>query len=510
MPSFRSLATALPALFLGMSLRCLSAADVPTDAQTIPASDATFLGSVLDETWDVSHAVASGYIDGMMPASDVDLTVVIAPAHPGPVVLRFDPKAYPQDNQGPNWISEVDGTPCPPIINIGISRLAVSTPSLDPGTHRVRFIQTGNTSGSPRWAANDPELSRVTGVTLPPGATLQKSQRSASWFLPITDSIGEGYHNINATRQREGPGSYTDITQAWPTIVGRLMNKSIAGYMISGIGIAHAGTGTPYGALNAQDESGRNDPWDHIFEGVPRPFTTAPDFIILCIGSNEFATDAMVPGHASNVDPSSLDANMQANLEKFIARVRARPQLAKTPLLISVAFGGFKRTPMQAAVAAYKAAHPEEANLYVFDLAYGSPALTTTDGIDEVALFNGLTKNYPDDHDTIPSPQAPDRTHPYGIATPAIGSVDAQAQIAKIMAARLTTLLAGGPAPKTGSLTAGDVHVSVTAASATLTASRTTAGITTVDPAHANGATYRLVVTDTADSHAVSISAPVR
>jgi hypothetical protein len=509
---------------------------------TISASDRTFLGSVLDETWDVGHASA-GYIDCMMPASDVDLTVALST--PGPVTLNFDTSVYQSaqgDGAGPRWMVEIDGKPDPNLVTLGPKVGAISTPNLEAGKHRVRFMNIGNTSGGARWAANDPQLSRVTGVTLPAGAALEKSQRPADWFLPVTDSIGEGYHDMNTTRSRDSAGSYTDVYYAWPVRAARLLHLSVGGELISGIGVVHAGTGVPYGALNAGDPNGASDGWDHLFAGVPRPFTTAPKFILLEVGSNEAATDVNFPGHAANVDSSSSDANFQANIFKFIERVRARPQLARTPILLGIAFGGFKRTPILDAVAAYRAAHPGEANLDVFDVAYGSPALTTTAGIDEIALFNGLTKNRADDADTIPSPQAPDRTHPYAVATPAIGSVDAHAQIAQVMAERIARLLHGGPAPATGNLRAGNVRVKREGATVTITAARATGGsapytyqfekspdggatwtklgatidnqastikpIAVTDPTPASGARYRVTVSDTAEPAAVVHSSP--
>jgi hypothetical protein len=511
-----------------------------TNGSTIPASDPTFLGSVLDETWDVRHA-AAGYIDCMMPASDVDLAVAIST--PGAITLRFDTSVYPPGQSagaGPRWMAEVDGKPDTNLVTMGPGIGVISTPPLEVGKHRVRFMNIGNPSGGPRWAATAPQLSRVTGVTLPAGAALEKSPRPAAWFLPIADSIGEGYHDMNTTRSREGPGAYTDVYNAWPVRAAQLLNLSVGGELISGIGVVHAGTGVPYGALNAGDPTGANDGWDHIFAGVPRPFTTAPKFILLEVGSNEAATDARFPGHAANVDPSSSDANFQANLVTFIERVRTRPQLARTPILLGVPFGGFKRTPIQGAVAAYRAAHPGEANLCVFDLAYGSPALATTAAIDEIALFNGSTKNRADDADTIPSPQAPDRTHPYAVATPAIGSVDAHAQLARIFAARLAALLHGGPAPATGNLRAGGVRLKREGTTVMITAARATGGsapytyqferstdggatwaklgatidnqastikpIAVTDIAPESGATYRVTVSDTAEPSAVAHS----
>jgi hypothetical protein len=148
--------------------------------------------------------------------------------------------------------------------------------------------------------------------------------------------------------------------------------------------------------------------------------------------------------------------------------------LAVTPILVSVPFGGYKRTAIQKAVAAYEAAHPQERHLAVFDLAYGSPALTTTDGINEVTLFNGLTGTV--HGDTVPSPQAPDRCHPYAIATPAIGSVDAAAQIGQVMAARLTAFLHDGTVPATDNLTAGKLSVTTTGGKTILASGRATGG----------------------------------
>jgi hypothetical protein len=434
----------------------VNAADKPV-TKTIPASDPLFLGSVLAETWDVRQSATQGYIDCMMSLSDVDLTVVITKS--GSVTLNFDVSIYAPNQSataGPMWKFKVDEYPPSDRIVIGPAVRTISTPSLPPGSHRVRFIQSANMS-SPRWFVHDPQLSRVTGVTLPEGAHLEKSARPTAWFLPVTDSIGEGAVNMNATTAtwRAPSSAYTDSTNAWPALVAEMLHKSVAGYLISGIGIIRAGTGVPYGAINSQDPTGANDAWDHIFAGVPRPFNTAPDFIILCVGSNEWATDPHTVGHADPTDPSSSDSGFQANVEIFFSRVRAHPQLTITPIYVGVPFGGYKRTSLRKAVEHYRAAHPGEIHIELFDLAFGSPGLTTTDGIDEITLFGGLTKNRPDDKDTIPSPQSSDRTHPYGIATPTIGSVNAHEQIAQVTAPRLLAMLKGGPAPKTGDLEIG-------------------------------------------------------
>ena len=445
---------------------------------SVPASDPLFLGSVLDETWDISHAAKQGYIDCIMSLSDVDLSVVMT--RDGSVTLNFDASIYPPTqlaSAGPIWKFQVDGGPPSDRITIGPAITAISTPSLLPGPHRIRFIQSANMS-SPRWFAHDPQLSRVTGVTLPEGAHLEKSKRPTSWFLPITDSIGEGAVNMNTTTAtwRTPSGAYTDSTKAWVSLVADMLHKSVAGYLISGIGIVRGGSGAPYGAINAQDPSGANDPWDHILDGVPRPFRTAPDFIILCVGSNEWATDVHTIGHAETLDPSSSDAGFQANIETFFSRVRAHPQLATTPIYVSVPFGGYKRTPLFKAVMHYRATHAGETHIELFDLAFGSPALTITDGIDETTLFGGLTKNRPDDKDTIPSPQASDRTHPYGIATPAIGSVNAHQQLAQVISPRLAAMLKGGPAPKTGKLEIGPLRLKLKDGVVLLTSAAATGG----------------------------------
>jgi hypothetical protein len=429
--------------------------------KTIPASDPIFLSSVLPETWDISHAKTEGYIDCMMSLSDVDLTVLMTQT--GTVTLNFDPRVYAPTQPataGPIWKVQVDGgTPSDRVV-VGPAMTKISTAMLPPGSHRIRFIQSANTS-SPRWFAHDPQLSRLTGVTLPQDAQLEKSQRPSSWFLPITDSIGEGAFDMNTTTAtwRKPGNAFTDSTQAWIAQLAHLLDKSVAGYIVSGIGIVRGGTGAPYGALNPQDASGANDPWDHIFAGVPRPFITAPDFILLCVGTNEWATDPRTEGHGEPADPTSSDAGFQANLEIFFSRVRAHSQLAATPIYVSVPFGGYKRTALEKAVAGYRAVHPDETHIHLFDVAFASPALTTTAGIDETTLFGGLTKNRPDDKDTIPSPQSSDRTHPYAVATPAIGSVNAHQQIAQVIAPRLAAMLKGGRVPESSKLSVGNLQM---------------------------------------------------
>jgi hypothetical protein len=453
------------------------AADTP-GPKTIPVSDPLLLGSVLDETWDTSHAATEGYIDCMMSLSDVDLTVLMTQA--GSVTLDFDPRVYAPTQAataGPIWKVQVDGGNPSDRVIIGPTVTKISTATLPPGSHRIRFTQSANTS-SPRWFAHDPQLSRLTGVTLPQGAQLEKSRRPAAWFLPITDSIGEGAVDMNTTTAtwRNPGGAYTDSTQAWIAHLAQLLDKSVAGYVISGIGIVRGGSGAPYGALNPQDPTGANDPWDHIFAGVPRPFTTAPDFILLCIGTNEWATDPHTDGHGAPADPTSSDAGFQANVESFFSRVRAHPELAATPIFVGVPFGGYKRTALQKAVAGYRAAHPDEMHIQLFDVAYASPALTTTAGIDETALFGGLTKNRPDDKDTTWSPQSSDRTHPYAIATPAIGSVNAHQQIGQVIAPRLAAMLKGGPAPESGELNLEKLQAHITGQGVQLICPATTGG----------------------------------
>ena len=432
-------------LALGLMELSLAAGAGVRPGIVIRASDPRFLGSVLDETWDVRPAATKGYIDCIMSLSDVDLNLELT--EPGAVSLHFDRRVYAPTQSasaGPIWKIEIDGVALPERITVGPAIDRLSTPGLPAGSHRVRFVQCANPS-SPRWAATDPQLSRVTGVTIPAGARLNKSLRSSAWFLPITDSIGEGAVNMNTTTEtwRNAKTAYTDSTRAWPARMATLMHKSVAGYLISGIGIVRGGAGAPYGALNPNDPTGRSDPWDHVMEGVPRPFTTAPDFVLLCVGTNEWATDPTTVGHGMPADPSSGDADFARNVETFFARVRRHPQLQTTPIYVSVPFGGYKRAALRQAIDDYRRAHPGESHLELLDLAYGSPGLKTTAGIDEKRLFAGLTKNRPDDLDTVPSPESSDRTHPYGIATAAIGTVDAHQELATVMADRIAALLRG-------------------------------------------------------------------
>jgi hypothetical protein len=520
------------------------AADAP-GPKTIPTSDPLVLSSVLDETWDTSHAETGDYIDCMMSLSDVDLTVLMTKA--GSVTLNFDPRVYAPTQPataGPIWKIQVDGDDPSDRVIIGPTVSKISTATLPPGSHRIRFTQSANTS-SPRWFAHDPQLSRLTGVTLPQGAQLAKSRRPAAWFLPITDSIGEGAIDMNTTTATwRNPGSaYTDSTQAWIGQLARLLDKSVAGYIISGIGIVRGGAGAPYGALNPQDPTGANDPWNHIFAGVSRPFTTAPDFILLCIGTNEWATDPHTEGHGEPADPTSSDAAFQANVETFFSRVRSYPKLAATPIYVSVPFGGYKRTALQKAVADFRAAHPDETHILLFDVAFASPALTTTAGIDETTLFGGLTKNRPDDKDTTPSPQSSDRTHPYGIATPAIGSVNAHQQIAQVIAPRLAAMLKGGREPESGEFNVGKLQMQMRERAVQLICPAATGGsapyhyqfqksldngrtwisvgqligsmeatakpIEMTDPGPARGTLYRANVTDSAEPKASADTPPV-
>jgi hypothetical protein len=223
--------------------------------------------------------------------------------------------------------------------------------------------------------------------------------------------------------------------------------------------------------------------------------------------------------------------------------VRAHSQLAATPIYVTVPFGGYKRTALQKAVANYRAAHPDETHIELFDVAFASPALTTTAGIDETNLFGGLTKNRPDDKDTTPSPQSSDRTHPYAIATLAIGSVNAHQQIAQVIAPRLAAVLEGGPVPESGELNMGRLQMKMKEHAVQLICPTATGGsapylyqfqksldngltwnsvgqpigsmqatvqaIEMTDPGPARGTLYRANVTDSAEPEASAHTPPV-
>jgi len=531
---------ALPSIVYMIALACSAHAAGPV---TVPASDPLFLGSVLDETWDVSHAAKDGSIDCMNSLSDVDLNVAMPNA--GVVTLNFDPSVYaPSQNPlaGPNWKVQVDGAPPSKPITIGPTVATLSTPSLPPGTHRVRFVNTANTE-FPRWFPHDPGLARVTGVTLPDGAHLEKSSRPTAWILAISDSIGEGAFDMNSSGPTfKAPGAYTDASNAWDAIAIRMLHKSAAGFLIAGIGMVRGGSGVPFGALNASDPTGKNDPWDHIYAGVPRPFTTPPDCILLWLGTNEWASDGNMPGNVG-ADPRSTDVGLEDNLNTFFTRVRGHAQLATTPIIVGVPFGGYKRTAMQKAIAAYCAAHPDEKHIQLCDVAFGSPALANTAGIDEKTLFGGLTRNQIFGEVAPPSAESADRVHPYGIATPAMGSVNAHLEIAQVIAPRIATILAGGPPPPTGELAPGKLDLQFKANTAQLTAPLATGGsapyayqfeksgdngktwsplgapirsmqttlqpLATSDANPARGTLYRLTVKDSAEPQATARTDPV-
>jgi hypothetical protein len=336
-------------------------------------------------------------------------------------------------------------------------------------------VNTANTE-FPRWFPHDPGLSRVTGVTLPDGAHLEKSSRPTAWILAISDSIGEGAFDMNSSGPAfKAPGAYTDASNAWDALAIRMLHKSAAGFLIAGIGMVRGGSGVPFGALNVSDPSGKNDPWDHLYAGVPRPFTTPPDCILLWLGTNEWASDGNMPGNVG-ADPRSTDAGLEDNLNIFFTRVRGHAPLATTPIIVGVPFGGYKRTALQKAIATYSAAHPDEKHIQLCDVAFGSPALATTAGIDEKTLFGGLTRNQVFGEVAPPSAESADRIHPYGIATPAMGTVNAHLEIAQVIAPRLAAMLAGGPPPLTGDLALGKLDPQMKNNTAQLTGPLATGG----------------------------------
>jgi hypothetical protein len=87
-----------------------------------------------------------------------------------------------------------------------------------------------------------------------------------------------------------------------------------------------------------------------------------------------------------------------------------------------------------------------------------------------------LTRNQVFGEVDPPSAESADRIHPYGIATPAMGTVNAHLEIAQVIAPRLAAMLAGGPPPLTGDLALGKLDLQMKNNTAQLTGPLATGG----------------------------------
>lgn len=435
---------------------------MPNNTTVIPVSSGNLANLGLSHEMFDTSAIGSGFIDSLLPGACVDTNWTL-PAGGGAVTMNCDTSMTGQvqiltivDGVYSSWTRTYVGVDAPS------GNASVTVSGLSAGNHRIQFYNAGDIGGGTgfpydRWVRGAGSACwRFTGFTVPIGTTLNATSRPANYIMYEIDSIGEG----TFTDPSLSAGSNNWLS--WTNLTARALGVVNNGTQIRGIALDADGFGYTNGIINPAGSG--PDGWDHVHSTLARTFAQAPVAIFLCIGTNEWYGDELTAGtyNPGGGATTGEDIPLAANIVTWIGRVRAKSTLGTVPIYISVAFGGYKRGAVIAAVATYKAAHPSEPNLYVFDMGHGSVNLTTNGpgSIDEVALMGGLTLP-PNGTTVIPSSQSDGRVHPNG---------PTDIQIATVFAA----LFGGGftdVAPATAALTAG--HVSLLGLSGTVDASAT-------------------------------------
>ena len=234
------------------------------------ASDPSFLYSPLN--WNVVNGSATTnnagayfrtMFTGTTCAIDFDVSTTIGPA--SEIYWRVD--GY---EAGQPW------TRTTPTANLAC------TPPADLAAapwHMLEVVVKSTSAAINRWATTSPGVAvRLAGVTLAPGASVQKPIARPWKVLFFGDSITEGVHPVNTTATYDT--AQNDATLGWAFRLGDLLGAEVGVIGYSGTGLTVAGQGgVP--AFTAT--------YNMLANNVARVPTTQPDLIVINEGTNDSA-----------------------------------------------------------------------------------------------------------------------------------------------------------------------------------------------------------------------------
>jgi lysophospholipase L1-like esterase len=241
--------------------------------------------------------------------------------------------------------------------------------SLDPDSinqAEVYFISSSTTDGEGiRWGSagvSPTDVVRITGITVDTGGAISaygglKPKRA----LIYSDSIGEGQHVLS--------GGGNDALQAFPTVLALAMNAEYGQVCYGGQGFETVGNvGIPpfmstYGLYSAGRSRGFSD----------------LDYIFVVHGGNDARQSTPVAGSA-----------IQSDLATLLPSLRSLAGPGTAIFICTAPFGGYA-SDLEAAVAAYKAAHGDDAVFHLdasayfpdgtFTITFGGATEWTYDGV---------------------------------------------------------------------------------------------------------------------------------
>ncbi len=219
----------------------------------------------------------------------------------------------------------------------------LNSKALDPGQHTLTVWTLGMDPGLDRWDAPLANEYRILGLVADDGATTFRPSLSPHTIMFLGDSITEGLNDVkcggNTVDDNDAVGDYTHNCAA-------ALNAECGVVAAGGqcwTRIAHDGHTPPL-----------PQSWKWLFQGVPRDFSTPPDYLVAMEGGIDLLFTTNPP------------AVIQSTIESWLTDARAT--LPTTKIFLAVTFNGFYEDVITAAYNDYKQANPLDSNMYLIDL----------------------------------------------------------------------------------------------------------------------------------------------
>ena len=145
--------------------------------------------------------------------------------------------------------------------------------------HLLEVVVKSTSAAINRWVTTSPGVAvRLAGITLAPGAAVQKPIAKPWKVVLFGDSITEGVHTVNMTATYDT--DQNDATMGWAYQLGNLLGAEVGviGYSGSGLTVGAAGGVPPL-----------TTSYNMLSSGVARVANTQPDLFVINEGTNDAA-----------------------------------------------------------------------------------------------------------------------------------------------------------------------------------------------------------------------------
>jgi len=333
---------------------------------TIPCTDGHFFFS--PGNWDHLAPGTFGVASHTMQASAPGAYVKFAVTGTVNLSLGIDTAPLAGYSVPPTVRYSINGASWADVSLTNQNSIALSS-SLGPGTVNqveVYFINSSTTDGTGiRWGSSGvspTDVVRITGITIDNGGAISaygalKPKRA----LIYSDSIGEGQHVLSS--------GANDALQAFPTVLALTMNAEYGQVCYGGQGFETIGNVgiPPFMSTYSLYSAGRG----RSFAGL--------DYIFVVHGGNDARQSTPVAG-----------STIQADVATLLPSLRSLAGSSTDIFICTAPFGGYA-SDLEAAVAAYKTAHGDDAVHHLdagayfpdgtFTITFGGTTEWTFDGV---------------------------------------------------------------------------------------------------------------------------------